>query len=90
MNTYLKIAVLCLSLVCVGLIALNIRYSSALQNRERIVVGIDAEGRPHVLSSESVEFHPQERELKFFLVQFVQDHYSRMRPTAKENYTRSL
>ena len=90
MNTYLKIAVLCLSLTCAGLIVLNLRTSAALQNRERIVVGIDAEGRPHVLSSESVEYHPQERELKYFLTQFVQDHYSRMRPTAKENYAHSL
>jgi len=90
MNTYLKIAVLCLSLVSVGLIVLNLRTSSSLQKRDRIVVGIDAEGRPHVLSSESVEYHPQERELKFFLTQFVQDHYGRMRPTAKENYARSL
>lgn len=90
MNNYLKIAVLCLSLVCLGLIALCIRYSSALQNPERIVVGIDAEGRAHVLSSETVEYHPQERELKFFLTQFVHDHYSRMRPTVKEDYAHSL
>lgn len=90
MNTYLKIAVLCLSLTCLGLIVLNLKTISALQNRERIVVGIDAEGRPHVLSSDSVEYRPQERELKYFLTQFVQDHYSRMRPTAKDNYARSL
>ena len=54
------------------------------------MVGIDAEGRPHVLPSESVEYHPQEREIKYFLIQFVHDHYSRMRATAKEDYARSL
>jgi type IV secretory pathway component VirB8 len=43
-----------------------------------------------VLPSEVVEYHPQERELKFFLIQFVHDHYSRMRATVKEDYTRSL
>ena len=90
MNNYLKIAVLCLSLVCVGLIVLNIRNSSALREHGLLVVGIDTEGRPHVLASESVEFHPQERELRFFLTQFVQDHYNRMRATAKESYARSL
>jgi len=90
MNTYLKIAVLCLSVVCAGLILLDIRNSSALRDQKPIVVGIDAEGRPHVLPSESVEYHPQERELKFFLIQFVHDHYSRMRPTVKDDYARSL
>jgi type IV secretory pathway component VirB8 len=90
MNTYLKIAVLCLSLVCAGLIFVVIRNSSALRDRGVIVVGIDNEGRPHVLSPESVEYHPQERELRYFLRQFVTDHYGRMRPTVKENYARSL
>ncbi len=90
MNNYLKIAVLCLSLVCVGLIVISIRNSSPVREHGPFVVGIDTEGRPHVLSSESVEFHPQERELRFFLTQFVQDHYSRMRATVKDNYARSL
>jgi type IV secretory pathway component VirB8 len=90
MNNYLKIAILCLSLVCVGLVVLNIRNSSALRERGILVVGIDTEGRPHVLSSETVEYHPQERELRFFLTRFVRDHYSRMRATVKENYARSL
>jgi type IV secretory pathway component VirB8 len=90
MNTYLKIAVLCLSLVCLALIFLDIRNSSALRNPQRIVVGIDADGRPHVLSSDSVEYHPQEKELKYFLTQFVEHHYSRMRATLKEDYARSL
>src|ERR1019366_2188510 len=49
-----------------------------------------AEGRPHVLPSESVEYHPQERELKYFIVQFVHDHYSRMRATVKDDYAHSL
>jgi type IV secretory pathway component VirB8 len=90
MNNYLKIAVLCLSLVCAGLIVLVIRANSNLRDQKPIVVGIDADGRPHVLPSEIVEYRPQERELKFFLIQFVHDHYSRMRATVKEDYARSL
>jgi type IV secretory pathway component VirB8 len=90
MNTYLKIAVLCLSLVCLGLIVLNIRTNANLRDQRPFVVGIDAEGRAHVLSSESVEYHPQERELKYFIVHFVHDHYSRMRATVKDDYAHSL
>jgi len=59
MNNYLKIAVLCLSLVCVGLIVLisgtalpSASMDSSLWELIRKVV-------LHVLASESVEFHPR-------------------------------
>jgi len=90
MNTYLKIAVLCLSLVCVGLIALNLRTNANFRDLKPLVVGIDSEGRPQVLPYQSVEYHPQEKEIKYFLIQFVQRHYGRMRATVKEDYARSL
>src|SRR5207245_6693552 len=90
MNTYLTIAVLCLSLVCLGLITLNIRTSANFRDLRPIVVGIDSEGRPQVLPYQSVEYHPQEKEIKYFLIQFVQRHYGRMRATVKEEYARSL
>lgn len=90
MNTYLKIAVLCLSLVCVGLVVLSLRTNANLLERKPIVVGIDPTGRPQVLPYESVAYHPQEKEIKYFLIQFVQRHYSRMRATVKEDYASSL
>jgi type IV secretory pathway component VirB8 len=90
MNTYLKIAVLCLSLVCVGLIVLNVRTNASVRDLRPVVVGIDSEGRPQVLPYQSVEYHPQEKEIKYFLLQFVERHYSRMRATVKEDYARSL
>jgi type IV secretory pathway component VirB8 len=90
MNTYLKIAVLCLSMVCLGLIVLNVKTNANLREVRPMIVGIDPEGRPQVLPYQSVEYHPQEREIKYFLIQFVQSHYSRMRATVKEDYARSL
>jgi type IV secretory pathway component VirB8 len=90
MNTYLKIAVFCLSMVCTGLIVVVIRASSALRDQKPMVVGIDPEGRPQVLRYETLEYHPQEKELKYFLTSFVEHHYGRMRATVKEDYARSL
>ena len=90
MNTYLKIAVLCLSLVCCGLIGLNIKTSAQVRDLRPLVVGIDSEGRAQAIPYTSVEYHPQERELKYFLTRFVQNHYSRMRAAMKEDYARSL
>jgi len=90
MNTYLKIAVLCLSLVCLGLVWLNVKTYQALQNVKVIVVRINDVGRAEAISYGSLEYHPQEAEIRYFLIQFVQQFYGRMRATLKENYTRSL
>jgi len=90
MNTYLKIALVCLSLVCVGLIWLNLKSYQAFLNVKPIVIRIDQLGRAEAISYGSLEYHPQEAEIRYFLIQFVQQHYGRMRATVKENYTRSL
>jgi type IV secretory pathway TrbF-like protein len=90
MNTYLKIAVLALSLVCLGLIVLNIKTFGAFRNLKPIVIRIDAVGRAEAVHYGSLEYRPQEAEIKYFLIDFVQRHYSRMRATVRENYARSL
>ena len=44
MNTYLKIAVLCLSLVSVGLVSVVFKALGSLRNRRPLVVGVDSIG----------------------------------------------
>lgn len=90
MNTYLKIALLCLCLTCVGLIFLNIKTYDAFHNLKPLVIRINDLGRAEAISYGSLEYHPQENEIKYFLVQFVQQYYGRMRATVRESYTRSL
>src|SRR6266436_1145424 len=89
-NTYLKIAALALSLVCVGLVILNVKTYQAFSHLKPIVIRIDAVGRAQAVNFETLEYRPQEAEIKFFLIDFVQRHYSRMRSTVRENYARSL
>src|SRR5260370_11760705 len=89
-NTYLKIAVLALSLVTVGLVVLNIKTYQAFRYQKPIVIRINEVGRAEAVRLDSLEYRPQEAELKFFLIDFVQRHYSRMRSTVRENYARSL
>jgi type IV secretion system protein VirB5 len=89
MNTYLKIALLGLTAVAVGLIALNFKTSQTFHNIKPPVIRIDGLGRAEV-DYASVDYHPQEPEIRYFLIQFVQQYYGRMRATVKENYTRSL
>jgi type IV secretion system protein VirB5 len=90
MNTYLKIAVLCLSLTNIGLTYLNIKTVQAARNLKPIIIRINDVGRAEAVSYDSLEYHPQEAEIRYFLIQFVQAYYGRMRATVKENFTRSL
>src|SRR5580765_4473468 len=90
MNTYLKIALLCLSLVIVGLIVLNLRTQRTFQNFRPLVIRIDEVGRATAVNYASLTYTPQAPELKYFLVQFVTRHYSRMRATVRQQYAESL
>ena len=90
MNTYLKVTVLALSVITVGLLILNLKTYAAFHEVKPLVIRISDLGRAEALGYGSLEYHPQEAEIRYFLIQFVQQHYGRMRATLQENYTRSL
>jgi type IV secretion system protein VirB5 len=90
MNTYLKVAVVLLCLVSLGLVALNFKTYRAFRDLKPLVIRINDVGRAEAIRYDSLEYHPQEAELKYFLVQFVELYYSRMRATVRGNYARSL
>jgi type IV secretory pathway TrbF-like protein len=90
MNTYLKIAVLSLCGVVVGLVMLNVKTYNTFHNVKPLVIRINEVGRAESITYGSLEYHPQEAEIKYFLAQFVQAYYGRMRATLKEAYPRSL
>src|SRR5580700_9598723 len=89
-NMYLKIALLAVSAVCLGLVVLNFKTFRAFHDLKPLVVRISDVGRAEAVRYEDLEYHPQEAELKYFLTDFVQSHYSRLRSTVRDNYTRSL
>ncbi len=90
MNTYLKIAVLALCVVVVALVALNFRTYRVFGEPKPIVIRISDVGRAEAVRYETLVYHPQEPEIRYFLSQFVQLYYSRMHATVRENYARSL
>ncbi len=90
MNTYLKIAVLALSLVSMGLIALNVKTYRIVRNFKPLVIRINDVGRAQAVSYSEFEYHPQEAEIKYFLIDFVERYYGRMRATVRDNVARSL
>ena len=73
-----------------GLLILNLKTYAAFHEVKPLVIRISDLGRAEALGYGSLEYHPQEAEIRYFLIQFVQQHYGRMRATLQENYTRSL
>jgi type IV secretion system protein VirB5 len=90
MNTYLKIAVLCLCLTNIGLTVLLTKTYKHFENVKPWIIRINEVGRAEAVSFDSFEYHPQEAEFKYFLIQFVQRYYSRIRATVERDYARSL
>jgi type IV secretion system protein VirB5 len=90
MNTYLKIAVLSLCLVCIGQTYVTVKIYQLFRDFKPIVIRINDLGRAEAVSYTSLEYKPQEPELKYFLTQFVQEHYGRVRATVRDDYARSL
>jgi type IV secretory pathway TrbF-like protein len=89
-NRNLRIAVLCLSAVCLGLLLLNVKTSQAFHNFKPLVIRINDVGRAEAVSYDSLTYQPRDAEIRYFLIEFVTQHYSRRRATVRENYARSL
>jgi type IV secretory pathway TrbF-like protein len=90
MNTYLKIALVLVSLVAVGLIALNFHTTSRYAQVRPLVVRIDEVGRAEAVQYDAAAYTPQPPELRYFLTQFTVKHFSRIRATVQREYPDSL
>jgi type IV secretory pathway TrbF-like protein len=92
LNTYLKIALLCASLVALGLLGLNFRTIQKYEHLKPLVVRIDEVGRAQAVQYDDLNYRPQGQapELKYFLTQFITKHFARIRSTVKQQYAESL
>ena len=90
LNTYLKIALLLVSLVALGLIGLNVYAVNRYGSLKPLVVRIDGVGRAEAVAYDATAYRPQPPELRYFLTQFVVKHFSRIRATVQREYPDSL
>jgi type IV secretion system protein VirB5 len=90
MNTYLKIALLLVSLLALGLVGLNFQTVSKCSRVRPLVVRIDEIGRAEAVQYDATTYQPQAPEIRYFLTQFVVKHFSRIRATAQREYPDSL
>ena len=90
LNTYLKIALLLVSLVAVGLLLLNFRTQAKYASVKPLVIRIDDVGRAEAVAYNAATYKPQAKELRYFLTRFVATHFSRLRSTVQRDYPDSL
>src|SRR5512134_499204 len=90
MNTYLKLALLLVSLLALGLLLLNFRTQAASATVKPLIVRIDDVGRAEAVQYDATAYRPQAPELRYFLTQFVVKHFSRIRATVQREYPDSL
>ena len=90
LNTYLKIALVLVSLVALGLIGLNVHTAARASEVRPLVIRIDDVGRAEAVAYDATTYQPQAPELRYFLTQFVVKHFSRIRATVQRDYPDSL
>ena len=89
-NAYLKVSVLCLAMVAIVLLLVNVGMYQTFHHLKPLVIRINEVGRAEAVTYNSFAYQPHEAEIRYFLMDFVQRHYSRQRATVRENYARSL
>ena len=89
-NTYLKIAIVLVSLVAVALALVDLRTIRTFQNFRPLVIRIDDLGRAEAINYHNLEYEPHDAEAKYFLTQFTQLYYRRNRYTIQDDFTKSL
>ena len=89
-NTYLKIALVLVSLVAVGLGLIDLRTIRTFQNFRPLVIRIDDLGRAEAINYHNFEYKPQDAEAKYFLSQFSTLFYRKNRYTIQDDFSKSL
>ena len=72
MNTYLKVTILVLAVVCLALAALVFKSQKALANIHPLIVRINDVGRAEAIDYRNFQYRPQEAENKYYLSRWAE------------------
>jgi type IV secretory pathway TrbF-like protein len=89
-NTYLKIALVLVSLVALAAALLDWRTIRTFQEFRPLVIRIDDVGRAEAINYHNLEYQPQDAEAKYFLSQFCGLYYRRNRYTIQNDFSKAL
>ena len=90
MNTYLKVALFAVSMALLGTIGLSFSMFSWAKTQKPLIVRIDEVGRATPINYSAFDYSPQPAELRYFLAQFIQLHFSRLLGSAEDRFSKSL
>src|SRR6202012_492359 len=90
MNTYLKVIILVLAVVCLTLAALVFRGQKALASVHPLIVRINDVGRAEAIDYRNFQYRPQEAENKYYLTRWSELYFTRNRFTIERDQTNSL
>jgi type IV secretory pathway TrbF-like protein len=90
MNTYLKVTVLVLAVVCLALAGLVYKGQIVLANVHPFIVRINDVGRAEAIDYRNFQYRPQEAENKYYLTRWTELYFSRNRFTIERDQTNSL
>jgi type IV secretion system protein VirB5 len=90
MNTYLKVTILVLGLVCLALAALVFKSQNALASMKPMIIRINDVGRAEAIDYRNYQYRPQEAENKYYLSRWAELYFDRYRFTIERDQTHSL
>jgi type IV secretion system protein VirB5 len=90
MNTYLKVTILVLGLVCLALAALVFKSQNALASMKPMIIRINDVGRAEAIDYRNYQYRPQEAENKYYLSRWAELYFDRNRFTIERDQTHSL
>ena len=90
MNTYLKVTILVLAVVCLALAALAFKSQMALASMHPMIVRINDVGRAEAIDYRNFQYRPQEAENKYYLTRWAELYFSRNRFTIERDQTSAL
>ncbi len=90
LNSYLKTAVLALSLVAAGLTYALLRTNALFRDSKPIIIRINDVGKAEAVNYSSFAYQPQEADNRYFLSQWAQLFYARNRYTVQKDFTKAL
>jgi type IV secretory pathway TrbF-like protein len=89
-NTYLKVALLAITLVCGVLLFLMYRAQTAALRLKPLVISISDIGRGQVMNYDDFSKIPVDRVSKYYLARWAELYYGRNHATLQRNFAESL
>ena len=90
LNTYLKITILCLVVVCMAVAAAVFKSQKALASAKPMIVRINDVGHAEAVDYRNFAYRPQEAENKYYLTRWAELYFSRNRYTIERDQTSAL